>query len=208
MHRIIVSFHDDAGAIRVRQAIDGTAFSETSIAKCYFGEPTPIDPQTQYLDRPDAGRLFFISPPPSPPVGWEMRMEDAPNKQVHADDLTSKLQRLTGRMDDADEASPEEQSAKPQQYTAEGLSQLKTHHRTASLEDTAMQTPQSPASGSPKKTRSRSSTLIYDPKVHGDSPALPAVMLETEDDSDVELEAPSKKITAHTSRPPLELMQH
>jgi hypothetical protein len=215
MQRIIVSFHTDDAAIAARQAIDGTAFSTTSIAKCYFGEPTPIgDGEKKYLDRPDAGRLFFISPPPSPPVGWEMRSEDPPNKQVHAEDLASKLQSLTGRMaDSADYPSPTEDSNQQQNlptYTTSELSSLKTiipNHRTALSED--MGTPRTPTAGdSPKKMRSRSSTLIYDPKAHGDSPALPAVMLETEDDSDVELDAGEKRIPTHTARPPVELMEH
>lgn len=67
--------------------------------------------------------------------------------------------------------------------------------------------------------RSRSSTIIYDPEAHGDSPGLPAVMVEdtTMDpdadgvsDGDVELDDASlvedKKIFAHTSRPPIELI--
>lgn len=130
-----------------------------------------------------------------------MKTEDPPNKQVHAEDLASKLSRLTGRLTD-EPMSPAED--KPT-YTASDLSAIKTHHRAALSED--MGTPRSPASGSPKKMRSRSSTLIYDPKAHGDSPALPAVMLETEDDSDVELDH-GPRITAHTSRPPVELMEH
>jgi len=204
LQRIIVSFYDEDSAIRVRQAIDGTAFASDSVAKCYFGEPTPVgDAEKKYLERPDAGRLFFISPPPSPPVGWEMKAEDPPNKQVHAEDLASKLSKLTGRLND-DYPSPTED--KPT-LTAADLVAMKTHHRAALSED--MGTPKSPVSGSPKKMRSRSSTLIYDPKAHGDSPALPAVMLETEDDSDVELdEGPPRKIVAHTSRPPVELMEH
>jgi hypothetical protein len=216
MHRIIVSFQSEQDAIKVRQQIDGTAFLNNSIAKCYFGEPTPIDQNTKYLDRPDAGRLFFISPPPSPPVGWEMRSEDPPNKEVHAEDLASKLQKLTGRMDvqaPSPDSSPVDDKMQ-YTYTADELHKLKSA-RTAAFasvsEDTAGmglgiggQSPNS--SNSPKRARSRSSTLIYDPKAHGDSPALPAVMLETEDDSEVELET-SRPIPVHTARPPVELME-
>ncbi|PKS06115.1 hypothetical protein jhhlp_007529, partial [Lomentospora prolificans] len=46
---------------------------------------------------PDAGKLFFISPPPSPPHGWEVRLEDAPNKLVHAEDLAEALAKLHHR---------------------------------------------------------------------------------------------------------------
>jgi len=198
MARIIVSFYDEQAAIKVRQEIDGTAFSRSAIAKCYFGEPTPIDNETKYLERPDAGKLFFISPPPSPPVGWESREEDAPNKQVHADDLATKLEKLTGKIQ-----TPE--SPVEQQYSGEELSKLKaTSHRRAlsQVSEDLSPSPMTP------KMRSRSSTLIYDPKAHGDSPNLPAVTLETEDDSEVELDSKEKAPMAHTVRPPVELMEH
>jgi hypothetical protein len=205
MHRIIVSFLDEASSVRVRQEIDGSAILGSSVAKCYFGEPTPIDHEKKYLDRPDAGRLFFISPPPSPPVGWEMRTEDPPNKEVHAEDLLSKLSKLAGKID-TPEASPTEtqdDTRSQQQYTFDEL------HKLQRARNSAMAGLQEDGD-SPKKMRSRSSTLIYDPKAHGDSPALPAVMLETEDDDEgVELESREreKPILAHTSRPPVELMQ-
>ena len=201
MHRIICSFYDEQAAIAVRQVFDGRAVLGNTVAKCYFGEPTPIGDEKKYLNRPDAGRLFFISPPPSPPVGWEMRAEDPPNKEVHAEDLATKLAKLSGKMTTpTDESSDDE--AKPQ-YTAEALHKLKASRAQAF---SAISAEDSPTGSSPKKHRSRSSTLIYDPKAHGDSPALPAVMLETEDDSDVELESP-KPVLAHTARPPVELME-
>jgi hypothetical protein len=223
MHRIICSFYDIDSTIAVRQAIDGTAFLGNSVAKCYFGEPTPVgDEKMKYLDRPDAGRLFFISPPPSPPVGWEMKAEDPPNKQVHADDLAAQLAKLGGRLQspvgDGDSSEDDAEFASAKQYSAEELAKIKatSHNRAPAaargLSGRLQSAEHSPTTGSssPKKGhRSRSSTLIYDPKVHGDSPALPAVMLETEDDSEVELDAgPGKKILAHTERPPIELMEH
>jgi len=204
MHRIICSFYDTDAAIKVRQAIDGSAVLGNTVAKCYFGETTPIGDEKKYLERPDAGRLFFISPPPSPPVGWEMKSEGPPNKEVHAEDLASKLSILTGRMESrSDESSEDESKA---QYTAEDLRKLQSSrtHALAGMSDDGS----SPTALTPKKARSRSSTLIYDPKAHGDSPALPAVMLETEDDSDVGLESPPTTIMAHTTRPPVELMEH
>lgn len=172
-----------------------------TVAKCYFGEPTPIGDEKRYLKRPDAGRLFFISPPPSPPIGWEMKQEDPPNKEVHAEDLASKLEKLSGKITSPIDDSSEDESKA--QYTAETLQRLKANRARAF---SGISAEQSPTGSSPKKHRSRSSTLIYDPKAHGDSPALPAVMLETEDDSEVELESP-RKITAHTARPPVELME-
>lgn len=94
--RIIVSFFDIDASLAVRQVWDGEAVMGERI-KLYFGHSTPIETKPEHLELPDAGKLFFISPPASPPHGWEMRLEDAPNKQVHADDLAEALAKLHHR---------------------------------------------------------------------------------------------------------------
>lgn len=94
--RIVVSFRDEDSAVRVRQAWDGESIMGHR-ARVYFGQHTPVNPTDDHLALPDAGKLFFISPPPSPPHGWEVRLEDAPNKQVHADDLAAALDKLHHR---------------------------------------------------------------------------------------------------------------
>jgi len=170
--RIVVSFWDEDAAIRVRAAFDGKAFLGDR-CRVYFGQPTPVHAKDEHLALPDAGKLFFISPPPSPPHGWEMRLEDAPNKQVHADDL------------------------------AEALAKL--HSERTPVFDS----PVSPdAAAAPAGTRSRSSTLIYRPDDHGDSPGLPAVVVEDMTDSPEGMSPieSSRPILAHTMRPPVELM--
>lgn len=143
--------------------------------KVYFGHPTSIEPKDEHLNLPDAGKLFFISPPPSPPHGWEMKLEDAPNKQVHAEDL------------------------------AEALAKL--HHRGPRTDAPA--SPMSTGSGSGgTRFRSGSSTTIYNPEDHGHSPNLPAI--EVEDltgENDISPIEQEKSIMAHTSRPPVELME-
>lgn len=68
----------------------------------YFGQPTPVEVKDEHLALPDAGKLFFISPPPSPPHGWEDRLEDAPNKLVHAEDLAEALAKLRHGGNDED----------------------------------------------------------------------------------------------------------
>ncbi|KAL2073511.1 hypothetical protein VTL71DRAFT_10837 [Oculimacula yallundae] len=172
--RIIVSFFDEASAIRIRQILDGEAIMGERV-KVYFGQTTSIEVKDEHLNLPDAGKLFFISPPPSPPHGWEMKLEDAPNKLVHAEDL------------------------------AEALAKLHAKPRT--------DLPASPISdgeeGRVIRTRSGSSTTIYNPSQHGHSPNLPAISVEDttggEDDfSPIEQDKP---ILAHTSRPPVELME-
>ena len=129
-----------------------------------------------------------------------MKHEDPPNKEVHADDLASKLQRLTGKMDTPEASPTEAVDPNKMQYTSDEL------HKMQKARSSAMAGLQEEGD-SPKRMRSRSSTLIYDPKAHGDSPGLPAVMLETEDDADMELPQKEKPILAHTARPPVELME-
>ncbi|EPE30648.1 RNA-binding, RBD [Glarea lozoyensis ATCC 20868] len=165
--RIIVSFFEEDSAIRIKQILDGEAIMGERV-KVYFGHATSIEPKDEHLNLPDAGKLFFISPPPSPPHGWEVKMEDAPNKQVHAEDL------------------------------AEALAKL--HHRPRT------DLPASPVSDGETEGRTRSGSLVlYNPSEHGLSPNLPAISLDdmTGDISPINVEKP---LLAHTSRPPLELM--
>ncbi|KAI4593227.1 hypothetical protein KJ359_009955 [Pestalotiopsis sp. 9143b] len=101
--RIVCSFADEQAALRVRQIWDGEAIMGER-CRVYFGQHTPLSltQDQQHLALPDAGKLFFISPPPSPPCGWEMRLEDAPNKQVHAEDLADALAKLHHRAPSVD----------------------------------------------------------------------------------------------------------
>ena len=132
-----------------------------------------------------------------------MRNEDPPNKEVHADDLASKLAALTGKMGPSEE--PEER------YTAEQLHEKQRHDADKPTvripEESGSSGSGGPTSATSGRTRSRSSTVIYDPETHGDSPALPAVKVEDYTaEEDVRLDTDAKKIIAHTSRPPVELM--
>lgn len=52
--------------------------------------------------------MFFISPPPSPPFGWEVREEGPPNKEVHAEDLASALAGLRQRPEAVDQRDEED----------------------------------------------------------------------------------------------------
>lgn len=184
--RIVVSFFSEEAAIAVRRAWDGEAIMGER-CNVYFGRPTPLDAKDERLALPDAGKLFFISPPPSPPHDWEMRLEGAPNKLVHAEDL------------------------------AEALARLHHHKSPAAAADLAAESPLSPAESfagpsptSARAGRSRSSTLIYQPQQVGASPDLPAIAVEdmTEDPEEMSPIDFNRPILAHTSRPPVELMHH
>ncbi|EFQ99247.1 hypothetical protein MGYG_02260 [Nannizzia gypsea CBS 118893] len=205
--RIVCSFLNTDDAIKVRQLLDRAPLQGKGRARVYFGEKTPIQTDTEeirrskLLEAPQSQKMFFISPPPSPPHGWMMRNEEPPNKEVHASDLADALGRL-GRFYGSDShinesgRRPETPVSPTEVATAMGMD-VKESTRTGSGQ------------------RSRSSTLIYHPEHHGSSPNLPAVMVEdtsvgSDMDSDMDLsplDTHPKRILAHTSRPPTELME-
>ncbi|KAI9934984.1 hypothetical protein AWENTII_005468 [Aspergillus wentii] len=197
LRRIVCSFHCEADAIEIRKLFDGQFLlnRDTVRTKIYFGEPTPIldeEHGPKLLQAPQSDKLFFISPPPSPPHGWVMRTEEPPNKEVHASDLAQALAQLKTEQTSFNDAPADPDT--PMSLTSD--------KRTSSW----------PASF--PQQRSRSSTLIYHPEDHGGTPDLPAVMVEDTsagpDDSDMEMspiDLPVKKSPPKTSRPPVELME-
>ncbi|CAK4034616.1 calcineurin A [Lecanosticta acicola] len=179
--RIIVSFYTSEDAIQIRQVLDGETVLGDRV-RVYFGQETKIEQEPQHLQAPQSQKLFFISPPPSPPVGWEMRNEEPPNKDVHAEDLADALARLRARPG-ADDALKQDANgdvqARPTVDTTVG--------------------------------RQRSgSTLLYNPHEQGHSPHLPAIAVEdTESPASLAgspMEGVEKKFV-HTARPPVELME-
>jgi Calcipressin len=215
--RIVCSFYDTESAINIRQHLDGASLLGNVRTRVYFGEPTPIGEQKKYLDRPDAGRLFFISPPPSPPVGWEVREEDPPNKDVVASDLAEALVKLSAKLHSGDDTAAAVDET-PGDRDEKAKPPLRVTAPTPSSDASASKHSPAAGSASSAKNRSRSSTILYDPEIHGDSPALPAVMVEdtTMDDDDMDVDDDQevvdneavevKTILAHTARPPVELM--
>ncbi|CAK7271146.1 hypothetical protein SEPCBS57363_004468 [Sporothrix epigloea] len=213
--RIVASFFSAEDAARVRAVWDGESILG-AVCQVYYGRATPLgDPsaaaEAQRLTLPDAGKLFFISPPPSPPHDWQMRLEGAPNKQVHAEDLADALAKLRHQADD-------------HEFDKNNKSQDDVMMRSPVSE-----TETSPASGSAASVgatgssgrrtgRSRSSTLvIYQPAKHSAHLDLPAIAVEdmTDECTDEELNSATwksnistveKPILAHTARPPVELM--
>ncbi|CAG8034372.1 unnamed protein product [Penicillium nalgiovense] len=195
MRRIVCSFRNESDATAVRKLLDGKRLLNRDVhPRIYFGEPTAIldGGRPKLLEAPQVSKMFFISPPPSPPHGWVMRNEDPPNKEVHASDLAHALSMLkTDQMQEtpADPATPVSISSDKR-------------------------TPSWPTTGS--QQRSRSSTLIYNPEEHGGSPNLPAVMVEDmtlDIDEDVDMDALSpiemavNQMPPKTARPPVELME-
>ena len=136
-----------------------------------------------------------------------MRPEDPPNKQVHAEDLADKLAKLSGKMGPTIDETEDDGQREEATYTREQMQELKARPMIAIPESVPNAEPRS-AESSTGMTRSRSSTIIYNPEAHGDSPALPAVTVEdyTVEDGEAKLDTEAKRIIAHTSRPPVELM--
>ncbi|KAJ5928413.1 hypothetical protein N7466_007369 [Penicillium verhagenii] len=192
--RIVCSFYSDKDAITVRKMLEGNNLLRHTTPRIYFGEPTPILSEeemqrTRLLSAPQSDKLFFISPPPSPPHGWMMRNEDPPNKEVHAHDLAYALAMLK-----TDQPDPEPMSVDPATPVS-----ISSDQRTPSWPLAASQ------------QRSRSSTIIYNPEDHGHSPNLPAVMVEdvslaADEDIDMDDVMSLQKMPPKTSRPPVELM--
>ncbi|KAF1345377.1 Calcipressin-domain-containing protein [Delphinella strobiligena] len=184
--RIICAFHTTESAIQVRQKLDGETVLGARI-RVYFGQETQLTTlEDQHLKAPHAGKLFFISPPPSPPHGWESKEEDPPNKEVHADDLANALHKLNAR---AEHVSDERA-----QYDAEGLKAAVIANRQ----------------------RSDSRTIVYHPVEQGHSADLPMVSVEDMSEGEAsplsptfdQLEISSRPVTVtHTARPPVELME-
>ena len=56
--------------------------------------------QSNYLTVPGVDKNFLISPPGSPPIGWEPIKEDPPNTQTLAEDLVEALKSVQSLNDD------------------------------------------------------------------------------------------------------------
>jgi hypothetical protein len=185
--RIIVSFYTVDDAVAIRQVLDGESVLGHRV-RVYFGGNTKVDlTEDQHLQAPKSQRLFFISPPPSPPVGWEMRNEEPPNKEVHAEDLASALAKLHARPA-ADDAL----------------------YENMDIDDNQQQQRQLLSPVSRQRSGTTGSMVVYDPQEHGKSPDLPAIAVEDTTESPLPLspmmESVVEKKFPHTARPPVELM--
>jgi len=81
-----------------------TRSREDVVLRVYRADPNPLIPpgeqrhswipHSSYLRPPPVEKNFLISPPGSPPVGWEQIREDPPNSTPLADDLIAALKKL------------------------------------------------------------------------------------------------------------------
>ncbi|TFY81601.1 hypothetical protein EWM64_g2411 [Hericium alpestre] len=104
--RVILVYYNEDAAEEAKIRCDGLVVDATIetaefVLRVFRGEPTPIDqqppkdgPDPHYLRPPAIEKNFLISPPGSPPVGWEPMKEEPPNVTPLADDLIAALRKL------------------------------------------------------------------------------------------------------------------
>lgn len=185
--RIVVTFATAVEATAVRAALDGSIIMGDR-TRVYFGEHTPVNPVDQHLQAPEAKKLFFISPPPSPPAGWEMRDEEPPNAQVLAEDLAKALAGLRAEKKANQDL---ELGDEPKKEGEEGAQKPTALGRTRS-----------------------GSVLLFEP-VQKDGDNMPSISVDDfSDDGSMGGSVPASPISPvhaagfHTQRPPVELMEH
>jgi len=103
--RIIIVYNEEDDAERAKLHCDPLVLEATfdrpqTILRVYRAAPNPLldnfsaIADQQYLRPPAIEKNFLISPPGSPPVGWEPIKEEPPNPTPLADDLMAALRRL------------------------------------------------------------------------------------------------------------------
>jgi len=104
--RIVVVYEDEDDAERAKVesdpvTIDPTPERDGLMLRVYRADPNPLIsksgsgiPSSFYLAPPAIEKNFLISPPGSPPVGWEPIKEDPPNSAPLAVDLMEALRKL------------------------------------------------------------------------------------------------------------------
>ncbi|TFK84018.1 Calcipressin [Polyporus arcularius HHB13444] len=102
--RVILVYFSEEDAEMAKETNDGLIIGEMNntpeyVLRVYRADPTPIESDethehNHYLRPPVNDKNFLISPPGSPPVGWEQIREDPPNSTPLAHDLMAALRRL------------------------------------------------------------------------------------------------------------------
>ncbi|CAF1260997.1 unnamed protein product [Rotaria magnacalcarata] len=91
--RVRITFTSSHNALQARLHLHEHPFHGT-VFKTYFACPIVFrgaNPGT-HLRPPEPEKLFLISPPPSPPVGWEQKAEDPPVVDLHLIAVIAQLQ--------------------------------------------------------------------------------------------------------------------
>ncbi|KAL0569909.1 hypothetical protein V5O48_012055 [Marasmius crinis-equi] len=103
--RILVVYEEEDVAEKAKNVSDPIVVkasesvrTEDIVLRVYRADPNPListmESENYHLQPPTTEKNFLISPPGSPPVGWEPIKEDPPNATPLADDLVAALQSL------------------------------------------------------------------------------------------------------------------
>jgi len=224
LRRIQVSYPTIESAVGARRAMANPSFfdrfvSEPAIGvRISFARPVPVvvahgsdgsDGEgngvvtKKYLKAPTVDKLHFISPPPSPPAGWEVRFEDPPNKTTHPDDLVRGIWGGFAGTEMANSSSPTDHVAmsgiddaeRSASHTEEGVRVERRSSSTTYFYDTT------------QRRNSDSSSHMVD---NGNVPVALAdeaddvlvIHVNHPDDEAAEQQPAPKTIIAHTARPP------
>ncbi|KAH9170817.1 Calcipressin [Lactarius sanguifluus] len=98
--RVIVVYESEDSADEAKTHSDGLHIDATPetpafVLRVFRADPTPkTPPGGAHLRPPAIEKNFLISPPGSPPVGWEQVVEEPPNSTPLAEDLIAALRKL------------------------------------------------------------------------------------------------------------------
>lgn len=87
VYRFVRQAARDELELQLQDENDEVFQNQDATLRVYFGENTPLHQCTEYLLPPELEKNWLISPPGSPPVGWEQVREVGPNKAVLPEDL-------------------------------------------------------------------------------------------------------------------------
>lgn len=203
--RILAVFETANDASQARLIIRAT---KPAHVRAYYAENTKLElGEKDHLQLPDAGRLWLISPPASPPAGWEQVAESEPNRETHFDPV--ELHEALSLVSTAGEP------AKPSETTVS-----KAEPPASTIQDVADSSEASPASPG-FKPPVRRMTLHEPPKLTldtsvGDTAAAgepqtpsphrtPTIVVEWEDDDNDQVSpSTARPALVKTERPPIE----
>jgi hypothetical protein len=90
LKRCYIKYDDSEVSINARYELDGYLFGCETL-RVFFAEPIKLKNTSSSLKPPENTKAFLISPPASPPVGWESAYEDPPVINLNLITALSKL---------------------------------------------------------------------------------------------------------------------